>query len=77
MTAQCRKGGCCPRIVVQFNVAKVFQQAWAAAKEDEAVGRRAMLSRSPRAATKQTPELAALVLLNGQALEHSFAAGRE
>jgi hypothetical protein len=57
--------------------AQVFQQAWAAAWEDEAVGRWAMPFREPMAATGRMLQLVALVFPRGQALGRFFAAGRE
>jgi hypothetical protein len=65
-------------IVAQFNGgATVFQQAWAAAKEDEAVGRWAMLLGQPRTATRLTLQLVALLFPGGQALGRFFAPERE
>jgi hypothetical protein len=65
-------------IVAQFNGgAKAFQQAWAVAEEDEAVGQRAMPLRQPRAATRLMLQLVALVFPGGQALGLFFGAGRE
>ena len=55
----------------------VFQQAWAAAKEDEAVGRWAMLLGQPRTATRLTLQLVVLVFPGGQALGRFFAPERE
>ena len=55
----------------------MFQQAWAAAEEDEAVGQWAMPFRQTRAATGGMLQLVALVFPRGQALGCFFAAGRE
>ena len=57
--------------------AKVFQQAWVAAEEDEAVGQWAMPFREPRAATGRKLQLVALVFPREQPSGRSFAAGRE
>jgi hypothetical protein len=55
----------------------MFQQAWAAAWEDEAVGRWAMPFRQSMAATGRMLQLVALVFPRGQALGRFFVAGRE
>jgi hypothetical protein len=55
----------------------VFQGAWAAAEEDEAVGQSAIPLRQSGPATGGMLQGIALVFPRGQALERFFAAGRE
>ena len=55
----------------------MFQETWAAAEEDEAVGQSAIPLRQPRPATGGMLQRVALVFPRGQALERFFAAGRE
>jgi hypothetical protein len=55
----------------------VFQQAWALAEEDEAVGQWAMTLRQPRPVTGGMTQLVALAFPREQAVGRFFAAAHE